>query len=123
MNTINTKSPSFGMKLKGLDNPYFNDVSKTLKKELKQKALHTPNTNYTVEFVTTPEQFVFLKKIVGKNEYMVEYFPKGYTPTDVVRTFLKAILPEYRVMGKIFRNETGRKESEKIYKKLCENHE
>ncbi len=119
MNSVSTNSPNFGMKLKGLEHPYFANVPEGLVKELKTKAMHAPNTNYTIEFIPTKDEFVFCKKIVDDKEYMVEYFPKGYTPFDVIRTFTKAILPEYRVMGKEFRAETKRTESERMYKKHC----
>lgn len=119
MNSVNTNSPNFGMKLKGLERPYFSNVPKSMINELKAKAMLAPNTNYTIEFIPTKDEFVFCKKIIDDKEYMVEYFPKGYSPFDVIRTFTKAILPEYRVMGKEFRAETNRTMSEILYSKHC----
>lgn len=118
MNTIRTNSPNFGMKLKGLDNPYFKNVSKSLIQEVKTKAERQPNTDYTIEFIPAKDNFVFLRKLFNGQNYLVEYFPKGYTPEEVVKTFLKAMLPEYRVMGKMLRQETNKLNTERVYRQL-----
>ncbi len=116
MNNISPNSPSFGMRFQGLNNPYFKSVPKELISELTTKALNTPNTDYIVEFVPAKNDFVFVRKIVGDKSYFVEYFPKGYTPTDIVKTFIKAILPERRIMGKQFRQEVNRVNAERLFK-------
>lgn len=116
MNNINTNSPSFGMQFRGLNNPYFKSVSPDLIKELTTKALQTPNTDYIVELMPAKNDLVFVKKIVGNENYIVDYFPKGYSPVDVIRTFIKTILPEHRVMGKQFRQEANRVAAERLYR-------
>lgn len=116
MNSISTTSPNFGMRIQGLNNPRFQSVPKELINELTTKALQTPNTNYTIEFVPAKNDFIFVKKILDNKSYFVDYFPKGYTPTDIVKTFIKAILPERRVLGKLFRQEANRITAERLYR-------
>ena len=104
MNISNQHSPNFQMKVKGLEHPYFSKVSNKMKNELVAKAEAAKNTDFTVEFLPAPDNWVFLKKTIGQQEAIVDYFPLAYKPEDIVKTFTKTYIPERRIAAKTLRN-------------------
>lgn len=117
MNIMNNQSPTFRMNIKGLEHRYFNNVPPELKQELIDKANAAVNKDFTVEFLPMKDNWVFLRKTTPEKSSIVEYFPAGYTPMDIVKTFLKAYIPERRVMAKSLVSETNRNVAERYYNK------
>ena len=117
MNTIsNYSSPSFGMKVVGLEHRYFDVVPKKIKDELITKAQNCKK-DFTVEFVPTDDNWVFLKKVTDNFSKVVDYFPSQYTPREIVNTFIKAFIPDYRLMSKSLVKETNSQAAQNLYKK------
>ena len=115
MKIVNNQQVTFGMKIKGLDKNYFQSIPKHLSSNLVEKAEKNTNADFTIEFVPTSDNWVFLKKIDAKGERIVDYFPNQYSPADIVRTFTKAYIPDYRVMAKKLRNEYYASEAQRLY--------
>ncbi len=112
---VNTQSPNFQMKIKGLESSYFSKVPSQFKRDLLLKA--EKNTDdFIVEFIPTDDNWVFLRKIKDGIGAIVDYFPNQYTPVEIIKTFTKAYIPEYRVMAKALRAETNKDEAQKFYR-------
>lgn len=116
MQIRNQQSPNFKMNVKGLENRYFETVSKKLKDELLLKASTTEGTNFTVEFIPTKDNWVFLRKTVDDKSRIVDYFPPAYNPKDIVTTFLKAYIPQHRIMAKSLQTEVKANAAQAIYR-------
>lgn len=115
MDIANNQSISFGMKIKGLDKKFFQTIPKRISTDLVEKAEKNTNADFTIEFIPTKDNWVFLKKIDNNGARIVDYFPNQYTPLDIVKIFTKAYIPDYRIMGKKLRNEIGAIEAQKLY--------
>ena len=114
-NQQNYQSPNFQMKIRGLDHQYFRCVPNIMKQNLLMNAEKNTIADFTVEFIPMCDQWVFLKKIKDGIGAIVDYFPSQYTPAEIVKTFTKAYIPEYRVMAKSLRKETNREEAQKLF--------
>ena len=117
MNITNQSSPNFKMNVKGLDHPYFKRVPQILKDEILNKASKVTTSKFDIEFIPLKDNWVFLKKTIGNRQVMVDYFPAGFTPSDVAHTFYhRGILPNY-VMAKCIINEINSKKVLDLYNK------
>ena len=116
MNIGQSTSPNFGMKIKGLDRRYFKEVPRKMTANLIEKAEQNTKADFTIEFLPTKDNWVFLKKIDTEGARIVDYFPWQYTPAEVVKTFTKAFIPDNRIMGKSIRKEMNAAEAQRLYK-------